>query len=90
MVTPLPTDQEVQSSISSSAERYFSTGELFHGIQDLQITIIESIQEWLQIKVNSTELKEADHFKYLECVLTRDGYCTKEIIAKHLTEKIIW
>jgi hypothetical protein len=33
----------------------------------------------LQIKVNNRELKEVDHFKYLGSVLTRDGYCTKEI-----------
>jgi hypothetical protein len=31
------------------------------------------------IKVNNRELKEVDHFKYLGSVLTRDGYCTREI-----------
>ena len=37
----------------------------------------------LQIKVNNRELKEVDRFKYFESVLTRDGYCTREIeIAK--------
>ena len=25
------------------------------------------------------EVKEVDHFKYLLSVLTRDGYCTREI-----------
>ena len=35
--------------------------------------------ESLQIKVNNRELKEVDHFKYLGSVLTRDGYCTREI-----------
>ena len=33
----------------------------------------------MQIKVDSRELKEVDHFKYLGSVLTRDGYCTREI-----------
>ena len=33
----------------------------------------------LQIKVNNRELKEVNHFKYLGSVLTRDGYCTREI-----------
>ena len=33
----------------------------------------------LQIKVNNRELKEVGHFKYLGIVLTRDGYCTREI-----------
>ena len=33
----------------------------------------------MQIKVNNRELKEVDHFKYLVGVLTRDGYCTREI-----------
>jgi hypothetical protein len=35
--------------------------------------------ESLQIKLNNRELKEVDNFKYLESVLTRVGYCTKEI-----------
>jgi hypothetical protein len=33
----------------------------------------------LQIKVNSRELKEVYHFKCLGSLLTRDGYCTREI-----------
>jgi hypothetical protein len=33
----------------------------------------------LQIKVNNRELKEVDHFKYLGRVLTRDGYCRREM-----------
>ena len=33
----------------------------------------------MQIKVKNRELKEVDHFKYLGSVLTRDGYCTREI-----------
>ena len=31
----------------------------------------------LNIKIDNRELKEADHFKNLGSVLTRDGYCTK-------------
>ena len=38
--------------------------------------------ESFQIKVNNRELKEVDHFKYLGSVLTRDGYCTREINMK--------
>ena len=33
----------------------------------------------LIIKVDDRELKEVYHFKYLGRVLTRDGYCTREI-----------
>ena len=33
----------------------------------------------MQIKINNRELKEVDHFKCLGRVLTRDGYCTREI-----------
>ena len=33
----------------------------------------------MQIKVNNREQKGVDHFKYLGSVLTRDGYCTREI-----------
>ena len=36
----------------------------------------------MQIKVNNRELKEVDHFKYLGSVLTRHGYCTREIKMK--------
>ena len=48
----------------------------------------------MQIKVNNRELKEVDHFEYLGSVLTRDGYCTREIkmrivIAKEALNIII-
>ena len=33
----------------------------------------------MQIKVGNRELEEVDTFKYVGSVLTRDGYCTKEI-----------
>jgi hypothetical protein len=33
----------------------------------------------LLIKVYIRELKEVDHLKYIGSVLTRDGYCTREI-----------
>ena len=33
----------------------------------------------VKIKVNNSEVKEVNHFKYLRSVLTRDGYCTREI-----------
>ena len=32
-----------------------------------------------QIKVNNRKLKEVDHFKSLGSVLTRNGYCIREI-----------
>jgi hypothetical protein len=41
----------------------------------------------LQIKVNSRELKEVDNFKYLESVLTRDGFCTREIKTRIAIDK---
>ena len=33
----------------------------------------------LWIKVSNRELKEVDHYKYFGNVLTRDGYCIREI-----------
>jgi hypothetical protein len=50
--------------------------------------------ESLQIKVNNREIEEVDHFKYLGTVLTRDGYCTRQIkmrivIAKEAFNKKI-
>ena len=41
----------------------------------------------MQIKVNNRELKEVDHFKYLVGVLTRDGYCTREIKMRNAIAK---
>ena len=35
----------------------------------------------LKINVNNRQLKAVGHFQYLGRVLTRDGYCTREIIA---------
>ena len=49
----------------------------FHIEKSLLMRVSRS-NESLQIKVNR-ELKEIDHFKYLGSVLTRDGYCTREI-----------
>ena len=48
-------------------------------INQSQVMRVSSRNESLQIKVNNGELKEIDHFKYLGSVLTRDGYCTREI-----------
>ena len=39
------------------------------------------------IKVGNRELKEVDHFKYLGNVLTRDGYCTREIKMRVVISK---
>ena len=48
-------------------------------IDKSQVMRISRSNESLQIKVNNRELKEFYHFKYLGSVLTRDGYCTREI-----------
>ena len=48
-------------------------------IDKSQVMRVSRSNESLQIKVNNRELKEVYHFKYLGSVLTRDGYCTKEI-----------
>ena len=44
-----------------------------------QVRRVSRGNESLRIKVNNRELKEIDHFKYRGSVLTRDGYCTREI-----------
>ena len=33
----------------------------------------------MRIKIDNGEPKEVDNFKYLGSMLTRDGYCTREI-----------
>ena len=44
-----------------------------------QVIRVSRSNESLQNKVNNRGLKEVDHFKYLGSVLTRDGYCTRDI-----------
>ena len=48
-------------------------------IDKSQVMRVSRGDQSLQIKVNNSELKGFDHFKYLGNELTRDGYCTKEI-----------
>ena len=49
-------------------------------IEKLQVMSISRSNESLQIKIGNRELKEVDHFKYLGSLLTRDGYCVREIM----------
>ena len=64
-----------------------------NNINKSQVMRVSRTNESFQIKVNNRELKEFDHFKYLGSVLTRCGYCTREIkmrtvmTKEHLTEK---
>ena len=44
-----------------------------------QVMRVPRSNESLQIKVNNRELGEVHRFKYLGSVLTRYGYCTREI-----------
>jgi hypothetical protein len=48
-------------------------------IDKSQVMRVSRSNKSLQIKVNNRELKQVDHFKYLESGLRRDGYCTREI-----------
>ena len=56
-------------------------------IDKSQVMRVSRSNESLQIKVNNKELKEVDHFKYLGSVLTKDGYCTREIQMKIVIAK---
>ena len=48
-------------------------------IDQSEVVIVSRNIELLHNKLNNRELKEVDYFKYLGSVLTRDGYCTREI-----------
>ena len=56
-------------------------------IDKSQVMRVSRRNESLQITVKNRELKEVDHFKYLGSVLTRDGYCTREIKMRIAIEK---
>ena len=48
-------------------------------IEKSQVMRVSRRNESLHIKVGNRELKEIDNFTHLRSVLTRDGYCTREI-----------
>ena len=56
-------------------------------IDKSQVMRVSRSNESLQIKVNNRELKEVDKFKYLGSVLTKDGYCTREIKMRIASDK---
>ena len=56
-------------------------------IDKSQVMRVSRSNESLQIKVNNRELKDVDRFKYLGSVLTKDGYCTREIKTRIATAK---
>ena len=73
---------EAQEELQGMVNRLVDTGRKY----DIEIKIdksqamrISRNYESLQIKVGNGQLNEVDHFKYLDSVLTRYGYCTKEI-----------
>ena len=73
---------KTQEELQDMVNRLFDTGRKYGmeiNINKSQLMRVSRSNESLQIKVNNRELKEVDHFKYLGSVLTRDGYCTREI-----------
>ena len=56
-------------------------------IDKSQITRVSRSNGSLQMKVNNRKLKEVDNFMYLESVLTRDEYCTREIKTRIASAK---
>ena len=73
---------KTQEELQDMVNRLVDTGRKYGveiNIDKSQVMRVFRSNESLQIKVNNRELKEVDHFKYLGSVLTRDGYCTREI-----------
>ena len=69
-----------QEELQDMVNRLVNTGMKYGmeiNIDKSQVMTVSRSNESLQIKVNNIELKEVDHF--LRSVLTRDGYCTREI-----------
>ena len=48
-------------------------------IDKSQVMRVSRSSESLHIKVGNRELKKSNHFNYFGTVLSRDGYCTREI-----------
>ena len=73
---------KTQEELEDMVYRLVDTGRKYGmeiNIDKSQVMSVSRSNESLQIKVNNRELKEVDHFKYLGSLLTRDGYCTREI-----------
>ena len=73
---------KTQEELQYLVNRLVDTGRKYGmeiNLDKSQVMRVSRSNESLQIKVNNRELKEVDHFKYLGSVLTRDGYCTREI-----------
>ena len=70
---PVPSIEpgKTQKELNDMVNRLVDTGKEY----SMEINIDKS----LHVKINNRELKEVDHFKYLGGVLTRYGYCTREI-----------
>ena len=77
---------KTQEELQDMVNRLVDTGRKYGmemNIDKSQVMRVSRSNESLQIKVNNTELKEVDHFMYLGSVLTRGGYCTREIKNCH-------
>ena len=56
-------------------------------IDKLHVMRVSRSNILLQIKVGNRELKEADHFKYFQNVLTKDVYCTRKFKTRIVMAK---
>ena len=73
---------KTQEELQDMVNRLVDTGRKYGmdiNIDKSQVMRVSMSNESLQIKVNNRELKEIVNFTYLGSVLTRDGYCTREI-----------
>jgi Reverse transcriptase (RNA-dependent DNA polymerase). len=73
---------KAQKELQDMVNRYVDTERNYGleiNIHKSHVMRVSRSNKSFQIKVTNRELKEVDHFKYLGSVLTRDGYCTREI-----------
>jgi hypothetical protein len=73
---------KTQEELQDMLNRLVDTGRKYGmeiNIDQSEVVRVSRNIELLHNKLNNRELKEVDYFKYLGSVLTRDGYCAKQI-----------
>ena len=81
---------KTQEELQHMVNRLVDTGRKYGmeiNMDKSQVMRVSRCNESSQIKVNNRELKEVDNFKYLVGVLTRDGYCAREIKMRIVISK---
>ena len=81
---------KTQEELQDMVKKLVDTGRKYGmeiNIDKSQVMRVSTSNESWQIKVNNRELKKVDYFKQTGSVLTRYGYCRREVKTRIVIEK---